>query len=773
MRCLRDNCDEILHPRVLFLLLSFFSLSVPVLAATQLPTAEDINSLSDKSQKIYDDFLRQSFELRLKYEFNNKLIDKADSEKLYKISKTASDKLAGIEQEQRKLKKIIEDYESDDWDARYGSTGLWKKLLSRLYTTVLSKSEVDFFAAVSSSQRQKAVDSCHKIIGRLDALEEIHDSAYLHFIKARVYALLAKDDLLYQPLAKMEFNWLSERSDMEQALAFRIGIERVKLPGETENNRLDIIEKELANSECADDIELVLSLAFLQRNIGRNKSYEKILKQQPQAQDYVGSILLSVLVTKMSERENFTQILQDITVFEAELVAKFLWKSEIEQHADLLQNIAALEKFQTPLILYVTAIKSADSEPAETIELLIKASKLQKQKKSESLDIEAEQIAEQAAQFAYEMYMKGSIDCRNILDAFENYNELSGRQTNGRLEYYYVSALSDCNCPEKGKQVLKKLANQEKGYWSSLAKLDLIKQDIEINGSANIHTSDELLSRLKNFIADCNSEDKEFKKLKAEAIAIYCRLLLERNDEKSAQQVVSILTEDNINDPNLYALKSTALQRLRDPLASAEYMLKACQKDSCRYTHQAMSLLSEIIENIDTLQVQQDNFLEAAGNCRQLAQICFGCLEDLQAGLFLAETSVFASNKDDNKLAEIEKILGSLTTKANEQNIDIIRCRARLLTEQQKYEEAAKLWSQICKSLQAQDFDSNKRSFRWWRAKYYELLCWSKLPKTEKQQVLHTIEVLENTFNDIPLLWAEKLKSLKQKCSNVLSTSDK
>jgi len=773
VRCLRDNCDEILHPRVLFLLLSFFSLSVPVLAATQLPTAEDINSLSDKSQKIYDDFLRQSFELRLKYEFNNKLIDKADSEKLYKISKTASDKLAGIEQEQRKLKKIIEDYESDDWDARYGSTGLWKKLLSRLYTTVLSKSEVDFFAAVSSSQRQKAVDSCHKIIGRLDALEEIHDSAYLHFIKARVYALLAKDDLLYQPLAKMEFNWLSERSDMEQALAFRIGIERVKLPGETENNRLDIIEKELANSECADDIELVLSLAFLQRNIGRNKSYEKILKQQPQAQDYVGSILLSVLVTKMSERENFTQILQDITVFEAELVAKFLWKSEIEQHADLLQNIAALEKFQTPLILYVTAIKSADSEPAETIELLIKASKLQKQKKSESLDIEAEQIAEQAAQFAYEMYMKGSIDCRNILDAFENYNELSGRQTNGRLEYYYVSALSDCNCPEKGKQVLKKLANQEKGYWSSLAKLDLIKQDIEINGSANIHTSDELLSRLKNFIADCNSEDKEFKKLKAEAIAIYCRLLLERNDEKSAQQVVSILTEDNINDPNLYALKSTALQRLRDPLASAEYMLKACQKDSCRYTHQAMSLLSEIIENIDTLQVQQDNFLEAAGNCRQLAQICFGCLEDLQAGLFLAETSVFASNKDDNKLAEIEKILGSLTTKANEQNIDIIRCRARLLTEQQKYEEAAKLWSQICKSLQAQDFDSNKRSFRWWRAKYYELLCWSKLPKTEKQQVLHTIEVLENTFNDIPLLWAEKLKSLKQKCSNVLSTSDK
>ncbi len=787
MRCLRDNSNEILHPRVFFLLLSLFSLSASASATTQHPTAEDINSLSDKSQKIYDDFLRQSFELRLKYEFNNKLIDKADGEKLYKIAKTASDKLAGIEQEQKKLKQIIEDYESDDWDARYGSTGLWKKLSSRLNTTVLSKSEVDFFAAVSASQRQKAVDSCHKIIDRLDSLEEIHDSAYLHFIKARVYALLAKDDLLYRPLAKMEFNRLSERSDMEQALAFRIEIERIKLPGETENNRLDIIEKELANSKCADDIELILSLAFLQRNLGRNKSYEKILKQQPQAQDYVGSLLFSILAPKMSEEEQFTRILQDITVFEAELVAKFLWKSETGQHADLLQNIAALEKFQTPLILYVTATKTADSEPAETIELLIKASKLQKQKKSESLDIEAEQIAEQAAQFAYEMYMKGSIDCRNILDAFENYNDISGRDSNTailavltragspcyKLQYYYVSVLRDCNSPEKSKQVLQDLANEDKGYWSSRAKLDLIKQNIETYRSEGKVVFDELLSKLKSLIADCNSEDKEFRQLKAEAIAIYCGLLLERSDEKSAQQVLSILTKDNIDDPNLYAFKSTALQRLRHLLQSAEYLLKACQQDSCRYTHQAMSLLSEIIENIDTLQVQQDRFLQAAGNCRRLAQICFGCLEDLQAGLFLVETSVFAANKNDDKLAEIEKLLDSLTTEDNEQNIDIIRCRARLFTEQKKYQDAAKLWSQICKSRQEKDFYSNSRSFQWWRAKYYELLCWSKLPKTEKQQVLHTIEVLENTFNDIPLLWAEKLKSLKQKCSNALSTSNK
>ncbi len=771
MKSLPDNCKKILHSRVYFLLLCFFLLATTVPAATQLPAAEDINSLSAKSQKTYDDFLRQSLELRLKNEFNIKFTDGADREKLYKLAKTASDELAGIEQEQRKLKQIIEDYEADDWDARYGSTGLWKKLSSCLYTTALSRAETDFFAAVSSNQRQKAVELCHKIISRLNALEESHDSAFSHFIKARIYALLSRDDSIYKTLAKMELDRLSERSDIEQALAFRIEIERVKLLADTEIERLDIIEKELAGSNCENDIELVLSLAFLNRGLGRNSNYEKILKHWSQAGDYVGSLLLSVLVPKIRERENFNKILQDITVFEAELAAKFIMKINTEQDGKVLQKLAALQKFQTPLILYVTAIKTAKTEPGKAVDLLIKASKLQKQNKSDSLDIEDGQIAEQAAQFAYAMYMKGSVDCPCILDAFENYNELS--EMDGELEYYYVSVFGDCNSPEKSRQVLKNLANENKGYWSERAKLDLIQQDIETYKTEGRIISDELLTKLKIFIADCNIEDKEFKQLKTETIAIYCGLLLERNDKNSAQQVVDILTEDNIDEPDLYVFKSTALQRLGNLLASVECLLKACQKDNCRYTYEAMSLLSEIIGNIDALAVQQDNFLQAAGNCRELAQICFGCLKDLQACLFLSEVSVFAANKNDNELAEIEKLLDSLTAEAGEQNIDIIRCRARLFTEQQKYEEAAKLWSQIGGIRREQDLDSNARSFQWWRAKYYELLCFSESPKADKQQVLHTIEVLENTYNDIPLLWAEKLRTLKQKCGNALSAPDK
>jgi hypothetical protein len=38
------------------------------------------------------------------------------------------------------------------------------------------------------------------------------------------------------------------------------------------------------------------------------------------------------------------------------------------------------------------------------------------------------------------------------------------------------------------------------------------------------------------------------------------------------------------------------------------------------------------------------------------------------------------------------------------------------------------------------------------------------MPQTEKQGVLHTIEVLESNYTNIPPLWAGKLNLLKQKC---------
>jgi hypothetical protein len=174
-----------------------------------------------------------------------------------------------------------------------------------------------------------------------------------------------------------------------------------------------------------------------------------------------------------------------------------------------------------------------------------------------------------------------------------------------------------------------------------------------------------------------------------------------------------------------------------------------------------MILLSKIIEDIDRLQSEAENFDKMMQDCKKLAELGFKTINDHQSGLFLAETSIFAANKHENKLLEAEQLLDKLTGSSEIDDIDFLRCRARLFTEQNKFEEAARLWAGICDIRKNEAAATNQRSWKWWRAKFYELYNWSRLPETKKEDVVHTIEILESSFTEIPVFWAEKLSSLK------------
>ncbi|GAJ01194.1 unnamed protein product, partial [marine sediment metagenome] len=255
------------------LCVAFFFSSLP---ANAIPTEEDINGLAETARLDADTFMRESFQLRMRYEFSGQFLRRNDKENLQRIAKKAGDRLQAIAESQLKLKKQIEDYEGNDWDNRYGSTGLWRKLSRDLYVTTLSKCEIDFYLALSSRQLQRNKIS-QEILAQIDSLNQIRNMAYSQFLKARTLALLARTDPVYKPLAKKEFDALMIRSDMRQSTAFRIAIERIKLLGQTKPAQLEKLAKQLAQSSCADDLELVLSLAFLQRQHNAN-AFEKIVQ---------------------------------------------------------------------------------------------------------------------------------------------------------------------------------------------------------------------------------------------------------------------------------------------------------------------------------------------------------------------------------------------------------------------------------------------------------------------------------------------------------------
>ena len=73
---------------------------------------------------------------------------------------------------------------------------------------------------------------------------------------------------------------------------------------------------------------------------------------------------------------------------------------------------------------------------------------------------------------------------------------------------------------------------------------------------------------------------------------------------------------------------------------------------------------------------------------------------------------------------------------------------------------AAETWKKIHNYLQ--QTDDSKRSYSWWQAKYFELLCVSKLPGSKKVDIIHAAEILVSSYSNIEPFWARKLNELKK-----------
>jgi len=750
-----------LNFKLWLLVFSFSLLPFNIASANKLPTADDINSLAEETKRITDTFMRQSFELRMMYEYKGQFLNPDDRDKLHNLAKSVSNSLRAIAEEQQKLKKQIEDYQGNDWDDRYGSTGLWRKLSGDIYATELAKCEIDYYSCltVDWSPLQTTLQQLREQIISLDSA---HSSVYSQLLRAKIIAL-AKADSAWPILANDILNSLTQKPDINDTVYFRAALEKIKLTNLGKQELITSLAEELAQSNCSNDLELVLPLIFEQRRHNPN-NFKQIVNRFPQTEAFLGKLILSDITCRFEQKQSLEQTIHQISVFEAELAAQAAWKNETTKYEMHLEHLAGIEKFQTPLILYVTAAAFADSQPTKAVNLLIKASKLQQQQRSDKLNIESLEIAEQAVKLAYNLFIQQEDICPPVLEAFENYYAPAEGKIDEELEYLYSIVLSDCGQKEKSKKLLQKIANRPQGNWRNRARLDLILQAIQQNKSKPADKT-PILTNLSDLITDCT--DPKEQQTKIEAITIYCQLLLETKNEDSAQKVLNILTEAQTTcDTKLNIFKSKALQQLGRLDESANCLLIAVEPDHCEHTGQAMELLSEITNEIDGMQQKLKNFSETMQNCKRLAQICYGCLDGMekqQAGLLLVETAVFSAAKNPEELSKIEKLLDNLAKYSTADDVNLLRCRARLLTEQGNFNQASALWAKICQIQKAQLPSANQQSWKWWQAKFYELYCWSKCADTQKEDVLHTIEVLENSFSNIPPLWAEKLNLLKDK----------
>lgn len=467
------------------------------------PTAEEIDRLAETAKSTAEAFMQQGFELRAGYEFNGRFSSSEDREKLQELATGASEHLGRIAKEQEILKDTIENYKGNDWDEKYGASGIWRKLSADIYTTILNKCEIDFYLALCSEAPQRD-EILLDISARTESLNQIRNTAYAQFLRARTLALLARADPVYKAPAEKAFDELMGRSDMRQSTAFKITIGKIKLQGTAEPAELEKLTEELLQSGCSEDIELVLSLAGVQKQYAPHL-LEKTALLRPYIRTFLGTIILKDLGCKLDKGALTEQHLQQLNVFEAEFAALTIWRSNPEEYEALLSRLANTEKFQTPLILYVGALAFVESSPAEAVDLLIKASDLQQRQKNNRLNTEPVEIAKQAAQLAYNLAMEDLSNCPVAIRAFENYLSTAGEKIDDKLEYLYTLILKDCGQQQKSKELLEEIAGRATGNYCNRAQLDLISQQIQ----KKQYQQGELLEQLNNVINDCTKQNEQ------------------------------------------------------------------------------------------------------------------------------------------------------------------------------------------------------------------------------------------------------------------------
>jgi len=729
----------------------------PLIAAD--PNTAEIEKLSEAVRAVVETFEREGFESRMRYLCEGAFRKYSDKEKLRRSAEAAIEKLRAIEQDQKELKSQIEHYQDADWDQRFGQTGLWRKLAGDIHKTALNRCEIQFYQALSEngSNRKKIL---LVILEEVSPLEETFLCADAQLLRVRILGALGQTEANYSKAAINELERLLARPDIPERIYFGAAIEKIKLKAGGRNDLLNSLTGKIEKSPCGSDPEVVLPAAFVMLRHNSLARLGKTILKNPRVKDFLGSLILEELEESFKSGKLTNSRLLRTAVFDVELAAAAAGKDQAKDHKVLLSRLLEIEKFQTALITYVTATALAETRGNESAALLIKSSRLQRAKKSPLLNVEAHLIAKQAAQLAYKNYISNASTPKETLEAFENYFEIAANKTDERLEYLYSVVLRNCGQPEKAKKQLEKIVSKSVGSYANRAKLDLILYQLRQEKTDDPAAKIEIIPRLKDLLAGCG-ETKADSEIAAEAAVICNRLLIDSKDRNLAQQILDMFARYDNSQPEIEVLRSKALRRLSRLHESAKCMLRAVEENGCRYEDDARGLLRQIVDEIDYLQAKS-NFAAALRDYKQLAKFCCECTEDTKSKLLLIEIEIVTADKSSKTPALVSDILKNYAAGTEAENIDLLRCRARLLTETEDFSGAGRLWAQIAEIQKNLQSHPNEPGPKWWRAKFYEIYCRAKLPETEKEDVLHTIDVLKNSYSRSPQFWLEKFNLLEK-----------
>jgi len=737
-----------------------------------LPSGDDISAQEKGSLRRFERFNRESIEPRLAWEYRDCFFDPKDAEKLSELAKQAGLDLEKIYLAQEVMRKRIEDYEGDDWERLYGQTGLWRKVCVDAQRTRLMKAQVDYYAALTAEPEKK-----RQILQDVIDVCKLSEPAFrltAGLLKARALGLMARGERVFKEKAIAELESILSAKDLTDEARFAAELEKIKTAQNPEAGQTEDLAGRFRRSKCADDFELNLKLAFLALRFSETGLLGHLIAGWPEAEGFVGSVILSRIAQRLAGRTAGApdgENLSDITVFEVELAAGAAGEKQAEKHEEILSQLCKIERFQTPLLFYVTAETLSESAPVEAVEYYRLSALAQHKQKSKNLELEAVEIAEKGVQLAHRVYYERPAERQIALNMAGFYCALAGDGVDETIQYIYSCWLSDEGQSSKANELLEQIARGT-GKYASQARLDLIVQALKEDPN-DLQLRYEMTKKLKSLIDSPDFQAEHDRTVKAEAVDLYCQFLLENDDKTSAQEVLRLIEgTEGMSIQRSHILRAAALKKLGRFWAAVNELLTAAKFDNCEYAIEGLDVLRAILGNrIDEDTSYMSDFMLYIDACDRLAEHCLVCAQpgwQVQAGLIRAEVAILCPRKnlageDNNEnLDKAERILSKLSAPRLDTDIDTdidwLRCRARFLMAKNQFSDAARAWGQVRAANKSQ---TGKKSWKWWRAKFYEIQCWSRVSDTTDTDVAHAVEVLQNSCTDIPPFWARKFQALK------------
>jgi hypothetical protein len=739
--------------RAVIIIFAMLILFAPGLEANEggESTGGEVAAESRTAKEIINEFMQVSVELRLEYDFIGGFFDEGDREKLLKLCRKTRRELGARFKRYRQRRDEIEAYEGDDWDELYGATGLWRKTAKEAQRCIWYKNQVEYFLAVASKQdeREKILVD---IILRCQAGEGFFSTAAGELLQAE--ASCAMGSKVYLQRAQKIIETLLAKEDLTEDVYFKGKIVQLKLDESISGMRVLEVVEDLRQSQSKDDFELNMRLAFLGMRAGWSQLLEEVVGRWPSAEGFVGRLLLKKMVAEEGEEEAGEK-----KVFEVEIAVKAALQQEVSEHKQMILELCEKEKYRTALVLYGAASACAESEPTKAVEFYMQSARARKKEKNSRLEIEAAKIMQEGAELACKLYYKDAKHICLCEETLKEYFKAAGESSDEGLRYFYVGVLEGRRKREEVKKLLGEIAGGG-GEYSLNARLDLIMRELG-EGKVNEAQKEKIEKQLKELIESAEVAEKQGESVKGEAVKIYCRLLLDDGGEESGREVLSMLEGVPLDKGTEEVfLKARALGILGRWPEAVSIAANGIESDDCDMAIEAFSVLSGAVERLEENSERASERGVFVNGCMAIADYCIGCL-DGSAGseveIMKAEVMLL-SRPGEKTHKQIEAIL---TGQKGLDSIEVMRCRAKLSAAKGDFAEAGKIWGQVC-TARAGVEKSQDRDWRWWRAKFNQLYCLSRRQGIDKEEIIRSIEVLEKSFNDIPVFWAKKLKELKK-----------